>query len=73
MELTASQDYSDQHSCIPHLHMMHSQKDMLFSKCPDNAECVKNRKLGTEFWQLLEVQCVDDKGDPHDSNSRGKK
>jgi len=25
------------------------------------------------FWQVLEVVCVDENGDPHVSNGRGKK
>ena len=51
---------------------MHSQKDLLFSKCRHNVECEKQRKQGTKFWQVLEVVCIDDNGDPHVSNGRGK-
>ena len=35
--------------------------------------CEKQRKRGTKFWQVLEVVCVDDNGDPHVNNGRGKK
>ena len=54
--------------------MMHSQKDMLFSKCPHNVECAKKlRKRGTKFWKVLDVVCIDDNGDPHVNKGRGKK
>ena len=33
----------------------------------------KQRKLGTKFWQVLDVVCVDDNGDPHVNKGRGKK
>ena len=35
--------------------------------------CEKQRKRGTKFWQVLDVVCVDDNGDPHVNNGRGKK
>ena len=35
--------------------------------------CEKQRKRGTMFWQVLDVVCVDDNGDPHVNNGRGKK
>ena len=35
--------------------------------------CEKQRKQGTKFWQVLDVVCVDDNGDPHLNNGRGKK
>ena len=34
--------------------------------------CEKQRKWGTKFWKVLDVVCVDDNGDPHVNNSRGK-
>ena len=33
----------------------------------------KQRKQGTKFWQVLDAVCVDDNGDPHVNNGRGKK
>ena len=53
--------------------MMHNKKDMLFSKCPHNVECETQIKRGTKFWQVLDVVCVDDNGDPHVNKGRGKK
>ena len=35
--------------------------------------CEKQRKRGTKFWQVLDVVCVHDNGDPHVNNGRGKK
>ena len=35
--------------------------------------CEKQRKRGTKFWQVLDVVCVDDNGDPHVNKGRGKK
>ena len=35
--------------------------------------CEKQRKRGTKFWQVLDVVCVDDNGDPHVNNGTGKK
>ena len=35
--------------------------------------CETQRKRGTKFWQVLDVVCVDDNGDPHVNNGRGKK
>ena len=34
--------------------------------------CEKQRKQGTMFWQVLDVVCVDDNGDPHVNKGRGK-
>ena len=53
--------------------MMHSKKDMIFSKCPHNVECAKNRENEDEVLEVLDVVCVDDNGDPHVNNGRGKK
>ena len=35
--------------------------------------CKKQSKQGTKFWQVLDVVYVDDNGDPHVNNGRGKK
>ena len=35
--------------------------------------CKNQRKQGTKFWQVLDMVCVDDNGDPHVNNGRGKK
>ena len=35
--------------------------------------CEKQRKRGTKFWQVLDVVCVDDNGDPHVNNGSTKK
>ena len=35
--------------------------------------CEKQRKRGTKLWQVLDVVCVDDNGDPHVNNGRGNK
>ena len=35
--------------------------------------CEKQRKKGTKFLQVLDVVYVDDNGDPHVNNGRGKK
>ena len=35
--------------------------------------CEKQRKRGTKFWQVLDVVCIDDNGDPPVNNGRGKK
>ena len=47
--------------------MMHSKKDHTLSSVR------KKRKRGTEFWQVLDVVCVDDNGDTHVNKGRGKK
>ena len=35
--------------------------------------CETQRKRGTKFWQVLDMVCVDDNGDPHVNKGRGKK
>ena len=35
--------------------------------------CETQRKQGMKFWQVLDVVCVDDNGDPHVNKGRGKK
>ena len=35
--------------------------------------CEKQRKQGTKFWQVLDVVCIDDNGDPHVNKGSGKK
>src|SRR5215216_5331553 len=34
--------------------------------------CEKQRKRGTKFWQVLDVVCIDDNGDPRVNNGRAK-
>ena len=34
--------------------------------------CEKQRKRGTEFWQVLDMVCVDDNGDPHVNKEEAK-
>ena len=52
---------------------MHSQKDMLFSKCPHNVECAKNWETDGQSFGKCWTWCAYDNGDPHVNNGRGKK
>ena len=50
-----------------------SKRYAIFKMPTQYQVCEKQRKRGTKFWQVLNVVCVDDNGDPHVNNGRGKK
>ena len=50
-----------------------SKRYAIFKMPTQCRACETQRKRGTKFWQVLDMVCIDDNGDPHVNKGRGKK